>query len=282
MTLLVLGLLWDHQHSLMQQHGLSRIYDFKARAGGPQTRNFDLGLHWFLYVNMLITGPLFIRLWGSQAYQWRLPLTAEALLWIQYFSWGATAIYLVVYVGHALWCVRAGHALNPIKYLFIGSSYFLWYFTSWQADSFLVFGIAHRLMHGTQYMVIVNSYLGRKRKSPESPGPGNAAEALPAEDQSATWGRVMPSNRTLAFIAMGAIYAVIYQLLVLRPLDEFGFGVVNFMRVGAGPHPLSSDVSRAAGYDLFAAAMIQALPITHYYFDSFIWKVSDVKVQQGL
>ena len=34
--------------------------------------------------------------------------------------------------------------------------------------------------------------------------------------------------------------------------------------------------------ELFAAALIQAIPMTHYYFDSFIWKVSDVRVQQGL
>ena len=282
MTLLVLGFLWDHQHSLMQQHGLSRIYDFKARAGGPLTRHFDLALHWFLYVNMLITGPLFIRLWGREAYQWRLPLTAEALLWIQYLSWGATATSLLVYLGHALWSFRAGHALNPIKYLFIGSSYFLWYFTSWQTDSLLVFGIAHRLMHGVQYMVIVNSYLGRKRESSQPREPGNGCQILPADRQPAPLGWLMPSHRTLAFIGMGMIYAVIYQLLVLLPLDQFGFGVVNFMQVGPGPHQGIGDVSRATGYDLFAATMIQALPITHYYFDSFIWKVSDAKVQQGL
>jgi hypothetical protein len=91
----------------------------------------------------------------------------------------------------------------------------------------------------------------------------------------------MPSGRTVAIIGMGAAYALIYQFLVLRPLDEFGFGVVNFMRVGAGPQRIA-DITHAAGYDLFAATMVQALPITHYYFDSFIWKVSDPRLQQGL
>jgi len=285
MTLLVLGFLWDHQHSLMQQYGLSRIYDFKARTGGPRTARFDLGLHWFLYVNMLLTGPLFIRLWGSEAYQWRLPLSAETFRWIQHVSWGATAAYLLIYLGQIIWSAHVGQAINPVKYLFICSSYVLWYFTSWQTDSFLVFGIAHRLMHGMQYMIIVNSYLDRKQAaaglSTQHDATPVAPPILSPPVASPAFAWLMPSGRTLAIIGMGAAYALVYQLLVLRPLDEFGFGVVNFMRVGAGPQRIG-DITRAAGYDLFAATMVQALPITHYYFDSFIWKVSDARLQQGL
>src|ERR1043165_3255864 len=36
-TFLMLMTLWDYQHSLMQQHGFARIYDFKAKAGAPST-----------------------------------------------------------------------------------------------------------------------------------------------------------------------------------------------------------------------------------------------------
>lgn len=280
-TLLLLTLLWDHQHSLMQQHGLARIYDFKARAGGPLTGRFDLLLHWFLYVNMLLTAPLFFRLWAAEAYQWQLPLTPAVLLWIQYLSWGALATYLLVYAGHVLLSVRRGHTLNPIKYLFIGSSYFLWYFTSWQTDSLVVFGIAHRLMHGLQYMVIVKSYVGHKVENAEAQTDAGANQLAPSVGEAAPLGWLIPSYGALAFIGMGLMYTLVYQLLVLRPLDEFGFGVVNFMAVG-GSRMGVSDVTRAVGYDLFAATMIQGVPVTHYYFDSFIWKVSDAKVQQGL
>ena len=93
----------------------------------------------------------------------------------------------------------------------------------------------------------------------------------------------MRSRAAWAFIAAGALYALVYQLLVLQPLDEFGFGIFNFMAVyGEVPTMGMSGISEKEGYDLFAATMIQALPITHYYFDSFIWKVRDVQVQQGL
>ena len=45
--------------------------------------------------------------------------------------------------------------------------------------------------------------------------------------------------------------------------------------IGRWGRQFSSDPGRNS-------TMVSALPITHYYFDSFIWKVRDVQVQQGL
>ena len=279
-TLFLLTMLWDHQHSLMQQHGLARIYDFKSRSGGTWTGRFDLLLHCFLYGNLLITAPLFFRLWGAEIYRWQLPVSPQMLTWVQNISWGCLAVYLVVYTVQLWISVRAGQSINPIKYLFIFSSYFLWYFTSWYTDSLLVYGIAHRLMHGIQYIVIVNSYLGRKletsvtHQSPVRKSPIATTVPIPLK-----W---YLSHRTMAFLGMGFVYVLIYQLLLMRPLDEFGFGVVHFMRIGPQPRPGMNDPDRAAAYDLFAMTLIQAIPVTHYYFDSFIWKVRDSKIQKGL
>ena len=279
-TLLLLTLLWDHQHSIMQQHGLARIYDFKARTGGPLTGRFDLLLHCFLYGNMAITAPLFVRLWGPELYRWNLPVTPQSLAWAQDLSWMALFAYLLVYLWHVVQSARAGHGLNPLKYLFIFSSYFLWYFTSWQTDSLLVYGIAHRLMHGIQYIVIVNSYLGHKiEKSIQQP---NRPDLSIWTGCSRWLGRLMSSHRTLTFAGMGIGYLFLYQLILLRPFDEFGFGVISFMRIGPQSSIGMGDVTRAGAYELFAMTVIQAIPVTHYYFDSFIWKVRDSKVQQGL
>ena len=55
--------LWDHQHSLMQQYGFSRIYDLKAGTGAPSTRRFDFYLNWVLFVNLLLTAPLWTGIW---------------------------------------------------------------------------------------------------------------------------------------------------------------------------------------------------------------------------
>src|SRR5262245_29614371 len=50
-SVLLLAILWDKQHSLMQQHGFARIYDFKAKTGAPSTARFDLILNWILFFN---------------------------------------------------------------------------------------------------------------------------------------------------------------------------------------------------------------------------------------
>ena len=274
-TIMIVATLWDHQHSLMQQHGLARIYDFKARTGAPFSGRFDLLLHWFLYVNMLVTAPLFGLLWVREVYAWGIPITPDSMKWFQTMSWFATGAYVLVYLGHTVWCARAGIPLNPLKYLFIGSSYFLWYFTSWHTDSFLVFGIAHRLMHGVQYIMIVHSYLGHKLAA--------STGDQQAEGVSSKLLRILSSWGAWGFIGIGTLYAVAYQFVLLQPLDVLGFGVFNFMAVyGSVPSMGLNGISRETGYDLFASTMIQAVPITHYYFDSFIWKVSDVKIQQGL
>ena len=57
LSLILVVTLWDHQHSLMQQYGFSRIYDFKAKAGAAITGRFDLAFNWIFFVNMLVVSP---------------------------------------------------------------------------------------------------------------------------------------------------------------------------------------------------------------------------------
>ncbi|MBC8353831.1 MAG: hypothetical protein H8E66_17665 [Planctomycetes bacterium] len=268
-TTLLLGTLWDHQHSAMQQHGLARIYDFKARTGAPSTGRLDLLLNIFLFVNLLLTAPLFANLWVRTLYTLHFPFSAEGLRLFQQLSWATTGVFLCVYVSHVIWSLRRGYALNPIKFLFIGASYFLWYFTAWHTDSFLVFGISHRIMHGVQYIVVVHGYIHRKTSA--------------ATGAASTLSKLMTLRRIPLFLMACAAYALLYQFLLMQPLEEFGFGVVSFMSVyDAIPELGLAAISHDIGYDLFAATVIQAAPMTHYYFDSFIWKVSDSRIQEGL
>ncbi len=82
-------MLWDHQHSLMQQHGFARIYDFKAGTGAPSQRRLDLWLSLVLYGNLLLTAPLWAELWIAELYRWDLELGADTplfqMLTIGYF-----------------------------------------------------------------------------------------------------------------------------------------------------------------------------------------------------
>ena len=268
-TLLLVVMLWDNQHSLMQQHGFARIYDFKARTGAAATGRFDLMLACFLYGNLFLTTPMFTKLWLKEVCRLQIPISLDVLRTIQTASWTLTGICLCAYVGHMIWCLRHGYALNPIKYLFIAASYFLWYFTAWHTDSVLVWGVAHRIMHGLQYIVIVYWYLQSKK---QQLGP-----KLPNRER---W--VQPRT-VFGFVLMCAVYAVAYGLIARHPLEDFGFGVLHFMAVyqDAGQYG-SEPMTAAAGYELYAAMIINGIAMLHYYFDSFIWRVREKPIQDGL
>jgi len=267
LTLFILVTLWDHQHSLMQQYGFSRIYDYKAHTGAPSTGKFDLALNWILYGNMFLASPYWTQIWVYELHQWKLPLSASGVQNLHFASWSITIAYLFVYIGHLLWSVRHGHRLNPVKYLFIGASYFLWYFIAWRSTSLLLYMIAHRIMHGLQYDVIVYSYIRRKVSKTD-----NVRKLL---------ANVARPGNVKVFILLGLLYAAAFSLLVGKELDEFAFGLVS-VPYDSLPELGISELVDMSGYQLFAATLINAVAMIHYYFDSFIWKVRDTKVQAGL
>ena len=267
-TLLLMVTAWDHQHSIMQQHGFSRIYDFKAGAGTPSTGRWDLALHWTLYLNMFIQAPMFRHLWIRELHRMQIPVSAGFVETLQQVAWLALGIYLACYTVHLWRLVQNGGRINPIKYVFIAASYFLWYFAAWHTNSILIYNVAHRIMHGVQYMVMVYVFMRRKADSGVSK-PG-------------LWTRLAGRGKLKWFLLGGGAYAIGVQLMINRPLDEFGFGVVNFAPYAAIQNFNIAGLDYAASYALFAETLIAAYALTHYYVDSFIWKVRDKSVQKGL
>jgi hypothetical protein len=267
-TLTLLVLAWDHQHSIMQQHGFARIYDFKAESGLASTGRIDLALHWLLYGNMAINAPILRHLWIRELYQMNIRVPVAFVDGLSMAAWVALGGYLVFYARHLWQTASSGHAINPLKYAFIASSYFLWYFTAWHTNSILLYGVAHRIMHGLQYIVMVYFFLDRNAKQ------GSAKAGL--------WTRLAGEGRLKWFVLGGGAYALLYQIMLNNPLDEFGFGVVNFAPYQAIPQFDLPNLGFQGGYELFSLTMLNVYGMTHYYVDSFIWKVRDKRVQRGL
>lgn len=267
-TLLLLVSAWDHQHSIMQQHGFSRVYDFKAGTGVASTRRYDLALHWILYGNMFLQAPMFRFLWIRELHRMHVPISAGFVEGLLVASWVVVAVYAVVYLLHLRRTVRAGGSINPVKYAFIAASYFLWYYVAWHTNSILLYAVAHRVMHGVQYMVMVYAFMRRS--------------AATGASRPGFWSRLVGSGRLRWFLILGGAYAVAFQLLINRPLDEFGFGVVNFAPYPAIPQFNIPALDYAGGYELWSQMMLYAYALLHYYVDSFIWKVRDKQVQEGL
>ncbi len=269
-SVLILAILWDKQHSLMQQHGFARIYDFKAKTGDPSTARFDLILNWVLFSNLFLTSPFFTPIWLRELYRLHLPVSADGVQFVHQISWSITIIYSLIYFGHLCWAVQKGYRLNPVKYLFLGSSYFLWYFTAWHTASVLVYTIASQIMHGCQYIVI--SYWYTRKKTERSGDLTSWAAAL-----------VRPANLQV-FVAGCVLYAFAYQLIIGQSLEVFGFGSFHLQEQYGTPIRYLADtqMNQVAAYDLFAAAIVELTSLTHFYLDSFIWKVSDAQTREGL
>jgi hypothetical protein len=258
-TLALVAILWDHQHSIMQQYGFARIYDFKAGTGGPRTGRSDLWLCWILYLNLGMTSPLFTRFWVTELGRWELMPSADLVRQIQAGSWGITGLFLAAYVFRLGRDLRKGYGVNPVKLVFLAASYFLWYFCSWHTDSILVFGIAHRIMHGVQYIVIVYWYIRRKTAASD-------------ETRPTLVGRLVSRGYVVRFLAACLVYAVLFQLISGQPLEWFGFGLVNFTDQFGSNKPRH----------VYAEAVFSVMALTHFYFDSFIWKVREAQTQDGL
>jgi hypothetical protein len=261
LTTFLVVLLWDHQHSVMQQHGIARIYDFKAKSGGPSSGRIDLWLNIVLYLNLLLTVPLWSEIWIKQLYLWNLPVEAPLVRVIQLASTTITVLFLIFYMVHLLQGIRQGNKLNPMKYAFLLSSYGLWYFAGWHTNSLLVYGVAHKLMHGLQYLVVVYWFLDRKQHS-------NGVKP---------W--MLPKLNGWYFAFVGLLYSMIIQLLLLRPFGEYGFGVITLFDP---PAPQAIQVSPGRLYEIYATTVVSSTAVIHYYFDSFIWKIRDEKTQTGL
>jgi hypothetical protein len=267
-TLLLLVTAWDHQHSIMQQHGFARIYDFKAKAGLDSTRRFDLVLHCVLYAYMFLNAPMFRFLWIRELHRMSIPISVDFVQFLLTASQVVLVGYLSIYAWHLWRTFSSGATINPVKYAFIGASYFLWYYVAWHTNSILLYAVAHRLMHGIQYIVIVYSFMQRT--------------AAQASSRPGFWTRVVGQGRLRWFLLGGVAYAALFQLVINRPLDEFGFGVVNFAPYPALPEFGIPALDYSSGYALFSQMMIYTYGLMHYYLDSFIWKVGDKQTQGGL
>ncbi len=265
----LLVILWDHQHSIMQQHGFARIYDFRGGTGFPVTGWFDLVLGWLLFSHMLLTSPMFVFPLVRELYRLRLPVSAGFVEGVSAVSFWLLASYLVVYAGHVIWTVRRGGSVNPLKYVFLAASYFLWYFCAWHTASVLVWGIAHRIMHGVQYMVMVYWYL-RRQTAPER----------------VSWsvaGCLVRRGWLWMFLLSGVVYSGLVQLLTGGQLGAFLFGWARFPTLYEAIPALGLGAMTAEeGYAFVTLALLNTLGMTHYYFDSFIWKVRDRRIHGGL
>ena len=244
-------LIWGTWHGLMQTYGFMRIYDIRR---GENDRT-DARLDHALCLVIFAAGVLFsdTRMFGVASAMWQCglpifgPETLAAARWIVGVICG---IVLALYAANLIARRRRGLSINWIKLLLAASTgWFYWY--CGRLSTNLLIGIAmFEIYHAVQYNAIVWIYNRRLfEKAGERFGP---------------LGFMFRDRATMLGIYLAAIAA---------------YSSIRFVTAHAGDRMFSGDLDDARQW-LIAAFVTSSF--LHFYYDGFIWKVSERKTQDAL
>ena len=244
-------LVWGTWHGLMQTYGFMRIYDLRMGINDRWAARLD---HWLCLV-VFTAGVVFsdARTFGLANSMWQvgLPLFGpEWLRWTRIAVGGVGLCVLALYLVHLAARFRRGQAVSLLKLLLIGATgWFYWY--TGQLSTNLLIGIAmFEIYHAVQYYAIVWIYNRRLFKR--------------AGDRFGPLGFLFRDRWTMLGVYLAAVAA--YSSIRYFTLDA------------------SESIYRGTSDDAYQwlMALFVTSSFLHFYFDGFIWKVSERKTQENL
>jgi len=244
-------LVWGTWHGLMQTYGFMRIYDIRTGENDRTTARLDHAL----CVAMFVAGVVFsdTRMFGVASAMWQcgLPLFGpEALATARWVVGGGSATVAVLYALNLWDRRRRGAPINGVKLLLAASTgWFYWY--CGRLSTNVLIGIAmFEIYHAVQYNAIVWVYNRRLfEKAGERFGP------------------------------LGFLFRDRTTMLCLYLAGIAAYSSIRFFTAEPGDQMFGGDVYDAR-QGLIALFVTSSL--LHFYYDGFIWKVSDRKTQEPL
>ncbi len=244
-------LLWGTWHGLMQTYGFMRIYDLRRGEHDRTMARLDHAL----CVAMFVAGIVFsdTRMFGVASAMWQtgLPIFGpQTLAIVRWIVGAASALVILAYAIHLADRYRRGQTINGVKLLLAGTTgWFYWY--CGRLSTNVLIGIAmFEIYHAVQYNAIVWIY---NRRLFERAGKQFGPLAFLFSDRATMLG---------LYLATIAAYSSI-----------------RFFTAHAG--------DRMFGGDLYDArqgliALFVTSSFLHFYYDGFIWKVSERKTRDML
>ncbi len=244
-------LVWGTWHGLMQTYGFMRIYDLRRGANDARTARLDRALCIAIFVAGVVLSDT--RMFGLAGAMWQtgLPLFgSEALAGVRWVVGGACAAVVAGYVGDALSRKRRGAPVNGVKLLLAGVTGWFWWYCGRLSTNLLIGVAMFEIFHAVQYNAIVWIY---NRRLLERAGERFGPLGFLFRDRLAMLG---------VYLAAIAAYSAI-RFFTARPDDRM----------------FSGDLVNAHQW-LIAAFVASSL--LHFYYDGFIWKVSERKTRENL
>ncbi|MEM8944437.1 MAG: tetratricopeptide repeat protein [Planctomycetota bacterium] len=244
-------LIWGTWHGLMQTYGFMRIYDIRQGVNDRWTARLD---HW-LCLSVFAAGVAFsdARVFGIANAMWQCGLPTFGPQWLEWLRLGvggAAVATLAAYVVNQVRLRRQGIQQSWVKLLLIATTGWFYWYTGRLSTNVLI-GIAmFEIYHAVQYYAIVWIYNRRLfQRAGERFGP---------------LGFLFRDRWTMLGIYLAAIAA--YSSIRLFAVDANGYVFVGG----------NQDAHQ------WLIALFVTSSFLHFYFDGFIWKVSEKKTQQNL
>ena len=238
-------LLWGTWHGLMQTYGFMRIYDFKQGAPDRRGAQLDFALCLTLFATGIVLSDARVYGMAQIASQTGLGVPSHAaLVAVRSLAVGLTAGVMLLYGLHLLSRRRRGAALAWPRVALAASTGWLYWLAGTLATDMLLGVAMFEIFHAVQYDAIVWAY-NRSR----------------AKKSRALWRPLAALFARERWSSLG-IYAALIG----------GFGALRLL----GEQAIDGRVQ------VLLLACVTTSTILHYYFDGFIWKVSERATQADL
>ncbi|MDC0935240.1 tetratricopeptide repeat protein [Pirellulales bacterium] len=245
-------LLWGTWHGLMQTYGFMRIYDLRRGENQPREAQLDHAL----CIAMFVCGVVFsdARVFGVAGAMWQSGLPLFGPEWLTGVRWAvgiASLLVAVAYVLNLLARIARGQSINALKVLLAGiTGWFFWY--TGRLSTNLLIGLAmFEIYHAVQYYAIVWIY---NRRLFERAGERFGPLGFMFRDRYTMLG---------VYLAMIGAYSSIRYL------------------TGDGSDYIFTTGGNIDAYQWLFALFV-ASSLLHFYYDGFIWKVSERKTRDNL
>ncbi len=239
-------------HFIRQQIWFVRLYDKRT-----------VDLWWLEHISRRLDTILVWTITGFPFLYWMMHYNSLSLNWFvaweyTYLShlvpqtesiWILYTILLLVYVIFQLILISRGTQINPLKYLYIAGTAYIWYNGMVAYDSIIIFGFGNILLHGLNYYGII---IGSTWNN------GN------------NYGLLLYRIKTLGILSLSI--AIITSLILLWYVEEFFWDQFIWQEKSM----IFSDNLYTLWHDPISQVVIVSLlgsiQLTHYILDRYIWK----------
>ena len=247
--MILLLIMWDLWHLMMQHYGFMRIYDAKIGSTSRITARLDFWMCFGWFLTIALWSPLYRSSLLTQMYQTGVPYVAPQIF--SSFLWITTIATIAVTLTNLIHCCmkfQSKQPLSSVKWLLHGIT-ILFLYTVWIWAEDLYLGIAtFNVFHAVQYFAVVWIF----------------NRNLVDRGHSVTvFTRFLFRGHNLLI--------ALYLILIL------GYGGLNFIGQQYVQYfPVSEQLIT------ILLALGGTSTFLHYYFDGFIWKVRQKKTRQAL